>query len=86
MQDDEGTREEADGLVSKSLLQDVGGGGYRMHDLVLGFMKIKIKADGEKTLGPDHPNLATRLNNRAVVLQAQVRVARKFQERSSGAR
>eukprot|EP00903_Cladosiphon_okamuranus_P018131 g16686.t1 len=26
---------------------------------------------GEKTLGPDHPNLATRLNNRAVLLKSQ---------------
>ena len=28
---------------------------------------------GEKTLGPDHPELATRLNNRAGLLAAQVR-------------
>lgn len=47
MQDKEGAREEADGLTSKSLLQDVGGVGYRVHDLVLDFVKIKIKADVE---------------------------------------
>lgn len=47
LQDTEGTREEAKGLVSKCLLQDVGGGGYRVHDLVLKFLKIKIKADTE---------------------------------------
>ncbi|CAM9232131.1 unnamed protein product [Scytosiphon promiscuus] len=41
------TRKDAEGLVSKCLLQDVGGGGYRVHDLVLDFVKIKIKADGE---------------------------------------
>ncbi|CAM9716370.1 unnamed protein product, partial [Hapterophycus canaliculatus] len=45
--DTEGTREEALGLVSKCLLQDTGGGRYRVHDLVLEFMKIKIKADTE---------------------------------------
>lgn len=50
-QDAEGTREEAYGLVSKCLLQDVGGGGYRVHDLVLDFMKIKIKADAEMAEG-----------------------------------
>eukprot|EP00903_Cladosiphon_okamuranus_P022363 g20568.t1 len=44
-EDTGGTREEAEGLVSKCLLQDVGGGGYRVHDLVLDFVKIKIKAD-----------------------------------------
>lgn len=33
--------------MSKCLLQDVGGGGYRVHDLVLDFVKIKIKADVE---------------------------------------
>ena len=46
-QDKEGAREEAEGLVSKCLLQDVGGGGYRVHDLLLDFVKIKIKADVE---------------------------------------
>ena len=34
---------------------------------------------GEKTLGPDHPDLATRLNNRARLLESQVRAVRKFQ-------
>lgn len=47
LQDAEGTRDEARGLVSKCLLQDVGGGGYRVHDLVLDFVKLKIKADAE---------------------------------------
>ena len=47
LQDMEGTREEAEGLVSKCLLQDMGGGGYRVHDLVLKFLRIKIKADAE---------------------------------------
>ncbi|CAN0573228.1 unnamed protein product, partial [Ectocarpus sp. 12 AP-2014] len=47
IEDTGGTREEAEGLVSKCLLQDVGGGGYRVHDLVLDFVKIKIKADME---------------------------------------
>lgn len=32
-------------MSSKSLLQAVGGGGYRVHDLVLDFMKVRIKAD-----------------------------------------
>ncbi|CAN0076742.1 unnamed protein product, partial [Ascophyllum nodosum] len=40
-------REEAKGLVSKCLLQDMGRGGYRVHDLILEFVKIKIKADSE---------------------------------------
>ena len=29
-------------------------------------------ANGEKTLGPDHPSVATRLNNLAVLLNMQV--------------
>ena len=33
---------------------------------------------GEKTLGPDHPDLAKRLNNRAGLLGEQVRAVRKF--------
>ncbi len=44
-QDMEGTREEAEGIVNKCLLQDVGGGGYRLHDLVLEFVKVRIKAE-----------------------------------------
>lgn len=44
-QDVEGTREEADGLVSKCLLQRVGDDGYRVHDLVLEAMKLNVKAD-----------------------------------------
>eukprot|EP00752_Nemacystus_decipiens_P012223 g10837.t1 len=47
IEDAGGTREEAESLVSKCLLQDVGGGRYRVHDLVLDFVKIKIKADWE---------------------------------------
>lgn len=33
--------------MSKCLLQDASGGGYRVHDLVLEALKIKIKADAE---------------------------------------
>ena len=40
---------------------------------------------GEKTLGPDHPDLATRLNNRAELLRAQVRAFRFLLELSCGA-
>ena len=47
LQDVGGTREGADGLVSKCLLQDMGHGGYRVHDLILEFVKIKMKADAE---------------------------------------
>ncbi|CAM9778166.1 unnamed protein product [Ectocarpus sp. 12 AP-2014] len=47
LQDAEGAREEAEGLVSKYLLRDVGGGGYRVYDLVLDFVKVKIKAHVE---------------------------------------
>ncbi|CAN0533832.1 unnamed protein product [Ectocarpus sp. 12 AP-2014] len=32
----------------------------------------------EKTLGPDHPSVATRLNNRASLLESQVRAVKKF--------
>ena len=46
-QDVEGTREEAEGLVNKCLLQDVGGGGYRVHDLLLEFVKTRIKAEDD---------------------------------------
>lgn len=52
----EGTREEADGLASKCLLQDVGGGQYRVHDLVLEFLKDNIRGNDVK---------------KATVLQAQ---------------
>lgn len=47
LQDEEGTRDVAEGLVSKCLVQDVGLGGYRVHDLVLEFLKDNIKADAE---------------------------------------
>ena len=47
LQDAGSTREEAEGLVSKCLLQDMGRSGYRVHDLILEFVKIKIKADAE---------------------------------------
>ncbi|CAM9168776.1 unnamed protein product [Ectocarpus sp. 13 AM-2016] len=43
IQEVDDTREEADGLVSKCLLQDVGRGGHRVHDLVLEFLKDNIK-------------------------------------------
>ena len=33
---------------------------------------------GKKTLGPDHPDLATRFINRAVLLTKQVRGIRNF--------
>lgn len=48
LQDVQESREEADGLVSKCLLQDMGSGGYRVHDLVLEFLKDNIKADVAK--------------------------------------
>lgn len=57
-QDAEGTRKEAEGLVSQCLLQDVGRGGYRVQDLVLEFVKTKIKAGAKIVEG-------------AAVLQAQ---------------
>ena len=41
----EGTREEAEALSNKCLLQDMGGGRYRVHDLLLEFVKVKIKAE-----------------------------------------
>ena len=47
LKDAEGTREEDEGLVSKCLLQDMERGGYRVHDLILEFVKIKIKGDAE---------------------------------------
>lgn len=34
----------------------------------------------EKALGPDHPAVATALNNRALLLNSQVRATRFFQE------
>ena len=46
LQDEESTREEAEGLANKCLLQDTGGA-YRVHDLVLDFVKMKISAHGE---------------------------------------
>ncbi|CAM9647109.1 unnamed protein product [Laminaria digitata] len=42
-----GARDEAGGLASKCLLQDMGGGRYRVHDLLLEFVTIKIKAEAE---------------------------------------
>ncbi|CAN0382120.1 unnamed protein product [Ectocarpus sp. 8 AP-2014] len=47
IEDAEGTRDEAEGLVSKCLLRAVGGGGYRVHDLVLEFAKTSIRAEEE---------------------------------------
>ncbi|CAM9752024.1 unnamed protein product [Ectocarpus sp. 6 AP-2014] len=58
IEDAEGTHAEAEGLVSKCLLHAVGGGGYRMHDLVLDFAKTSIRAEEENV-------------KRATVLQAQ---------------
>lgn len=40
---------------------------------------------GEKTLGPDDPQLATLLNNRAGVLKDQVTAVKSFQDVSWGA-
>lgn len=48
LQDVEGAREEADGLVNKCLLQGVGGGQYRVHDLVLEFLKDSIRGNDIK--------------------------------------
>ncbi|CBN74851.1 NB-ARC and TPR repeat-containig protein [Ectocarpus siliculosus] len=48
IQDVEGTKEEAEGLVNKCLLQDVDGVGYRVHDLLLKYLRVKIKQDGER--------------------------------------
>ncbi|CAM9587498.1 unnamed protein product, partial [Ectocarpus fasciculatus] len=45
IEDVKGTEEEAEAFVHKCLLQDTGRGGYRVHDLVLEFVKFKIKAD-----------------------------------------
>ncbi|CAM9762259.1 unnamed protein product [Ectocarpus sp. 8 AP-2014] len=47
IEDAEGTHDEAEGLVSKCLLHAVGGGGYRVHDLVLEFAKTSIRAEEE---------------------------------------
>ncbi|CAM9767482.1 unnamed protein product [Ectocarpus fasciculatus] len=47
IEDVKGTQEEAEAFVHKCLLQDTGRGGYRVHDLVLEFVKFKIKADVE---------------------------------------
>ncbi|CAM9971540.1 unnamed protein product [Ectocarpus sp. 8 AP-2014] len=58
IEDPEGTRDEAEGLVNKCLLHAVGGGGYRVHDLVLEFAKTSIKAEEETV-------------KRATALQAQ---------------
>ncbi|CAN0270483.1 unnamed protein product, partial [Ectocarpus fasciculatus] len=47
IEDAEGTRDEAETLVSKCLLRAVRGGGYRVHDLVLEFAKTSIRAEEE---------------------------------------
>ncbi|CAM9900520.1 unnamed protein product [Ectocarpus sp. 4 AP-2014] len=47
IEDPEGTRDAAEGLVRKCLLHAVGGGGYRVHDLVLEFAKTSIRAEEE---------------------------------------
>ncbi|CAN0257518.1 unnamed protein product, partial [Pylaiella littoralis] len=46
-EDTQGARDEAECLVSKCLLQDMGGGVHRVHDLVLEFVTSRIKADVE---------------------------------------
>ncbi|CAM9148460.1 unnamed protein product [Ectocarpus sp. 4 AP-2014] len=50
IEDPEGTRDDAEGLVTKCLLHAVGGGGYRVHDLVLEFAKTGIRAQEEQTV------------------------------------
>ncbi|CAN0249525.1 unnamed protein product, partial [Ectocarpus sp. 13 AM-2016] len=50
IEDAEGTRDEAEGLVNKCLLHAVGGGGYRVHDLVLEFAKTGIRAEEVETV------------------------------------
>lgn len=37
---------------------------------------------GEKTVGPDHPDIASRLNRRAGVLRLQVRIGQRSRQRS----
>lgn len=41
-QDVQGTRDEARGLMGRSLLQAVGRGGYRVHDLLLDFARVRV--------------------------------------------
>ncbi|CAM9419423.1 unnamed protein product [Scytosiphon promiscuus] len=48
IEDVKDVEEEAEGLVSKCLLQEVGGSGYGVHDLLLEYVKTKINADGER--------------------------------------
>ncbi|CAM9419352.1 unnamed protein product [Scytosiphon promiscuus] len=48
VEDLQGAEEEAESFVGKCLLQDAGGGAYRVHDLLLEYVKVKIKADGER--------------------------------------
>lgn len=40
---------------------------------------VEAIAMGEKTLGPEHPDLAVRINNRAVLMVDQVRAVRSLQ-------
>ena len=40
----------------------------------------------EKVLGPDHPDVAQSLNNRALLLQDQVRTVRILQDHCRGGR
>ncbi|CAB1107479.1 unnamed protein product [Ectocarpus sp. CCAP 1310/34] len=47
IEDAEGTRDEAEGLVRKCLLHAVAGGEYRVHVLVLEFSKTSIRAEEE---------------------------------------
>eukprot|EP00903_Cladosiphon_okamuranus_P016211 g14959.t1 len=74
--DTEGTREEAEGLVSKSLLQDVGGGAYRVHDLVLEFVKIRVKADAE---------MVGKATSQQAQYLARLDVVKSFQDPERGA-
>ena len=46
----------------------------------------RCQAIQEKVLGPEHPSLATTLNNRALLSEEQVRATKNFLESSCGTR
>ena len=50
-----------------------------------GPLYVRSLAIWEKVLGPDHPDVATALNNQAMLLQAQVRAVMYFEDVSRGA-
>eukprot|EP00752_Nemacystus_decipiens_P014888 g13255.t2 len=47
IEDVKGTREDAEDLSNRCLLEDIGAGRYRVHDLLLEFLKLKLKAEDE---------------------------------------